>query len=182
MAQNASRSSQKLLTFWLLTGLVALIAWVISKKNQTIANNLGSTSLDNYAEKNAIAKALSKANLSQRMIQFYTAVSALETDFWTSKYYKDLKNLFSMTLASKNTLAIGKAGYGNEPDLARFKSIQDSADDFVLYLFTRFNYPQNFVTLDDLAAYMKKKGYFQSSEKDYALRLNQVYNQLYGNI
>ena len=167
MAVRVSRSWQRLLILLFPIGLIVLlVAWLTrSKRNpqQTI--------------KSVLEK---ETDLDPRMIRFYTAVSALETNFWSSSYFMKLNNLFNMTLPSKNTTAKGRAGFGKEPALARFDSVEDSAKDFVLYLFTRFNYPDNFVTLDDLAAYMKKKKYYESSEKEYAIRLNQVYKQLYG--
>jgi hypothetical protein len=155
MPRNAYPLSLKVFLFSLISGLIALVIWILQKKKK------GSS------PREIILKTFTKYEWSEQMIKYFTAISAFETAGWTSKYFRNENNLFAMTLASKNTLATGKAGYGQEPSIAHFKSIEDSAEDFQLYLKTRFNYPDNFTSLLELVSYMKYKGYFESDESKY---------------
>lgn len=124
----------------------------------------------------AIREAL--AGYPERVIQYWTAISAHETAGWTSRVYKEGNNLFGMTLATKNTTAVGKLPYGEGQ--AIFNSIADSAKDIRLYMERRFNYPMDFNSMAELVYYMKSKGYFTAPTLEYLASADAWYRKLYG--
>lgn len=112
-----------------------------------------------------IRNTLKRAGYSDRVVNNWIAISAHETAGWTSRVYRDANNLFGMTLAGKNTTAVGALPYGEHQ--AIYNNIQSSADDLVLYLQKRFKYPADFATLRDQVEYMKSKNYFGDSFANY---------------
>lgn len=149
MARKLSKRSRWLLIFSLVSGLIVLAwMWMRSKDPRSV-----------------IKRELSNAGFSDRMIAYWIAISQHETAGWTSRVYKEANNLFGMTLASRNTTAIGALPYGEHQ--AIYKSILDSARDQVLYLTVRFHYPKDFSSLRSLVDYMKAKGYFGDSVSNY---------------
>lgn len=122
-----------------------------------------------------IRKAL--AGYPDNVIKYWIAISAHETGGWSSRVYKEGNNLFGMTLASKNTTAIGELPYGERQ--AIYRSIADSAQDIRLYMEKRFKYPASFNSLAELVAYMKSKNYFTDSTLNYLQGADAWYRKLF---
>lgn len=150
MVRKSSRQSRRLLLFFLGLGLVCLLAmgWIRRKDPKAV-----------------ITRKLTAAGFSDREIQNWIAISAHETAGWTSRVYQEANNLVGMTLASRNTTAIGELPYGEHQ--AIYTSIESSADDLVLFLTVRYKYPKDFATLEEQIRYMKDRGYFGDSFKNY---------------
>lgn len=158
-----ARKSSKLF-LWLLPllGIIGLLFLALRKR-------------PNQEPQEAIRRALN--GYPQNVIEYWTAVSAHETNGWTSKVYREGNNLFGMTLASRDTTAIGKLPYGEGQ--AIYRSVEDSARDIRLYMEKRFNYPVNFSSLAELVAYMKSKRYFEDSTLNYLAGADAWYRKLY---
>lgn len=150
MEAKRSKQSRQLWISLFVSGLIALISYLLWR---------------NRSPKAVIRSVFRSAGYSEKFIDYWIAISQHETAGWTSRVYREGNNLFGMTLARKNTLAIGELDYGERQ--AIFKSIRDSAKDQILYLTVRFKYPREFATLKDLIDYMKSKNYFGDSVSNY---------------
>lgn len=106
-----------------------------------------------------IQSVLTGAGYSDRVANWWTAVSNLETGSWTSRLYKDYNNLFGMKQPlSRFSYSLGASK--SPPGYATFSSNADSVRDLIAYM-NEFNYPKDFSSIDDLVAYMKSKKYFE---------------------
>lgn len=181
MARNASKPFLMLLLFLTTGGLLYLLFAYLSKRNQSTAGNLpspGKTSPDLLTGKAGAAIRNALAGYPEQTIRNWIAISAHETGGWTSRIYREANNLFGMTLASKNTTAIGRGPYSEGQ--AMFASIDDSAKDIRLYMEKRFSYPRQFPTLLDQILYMKSKGYFTDSVDNYFTAVEKWKRKFYG--
>ena len=159
MAATHSQQSRKHLTSWLiagLAGLAALLVWLKIRNEPT----------------RVIAREFRKAGIPDGDIKLWTAIAKHETAGFTSRVYKDAKNLFGMTKPSQGAYEKGWTTatqnvlpYGERQVI--FKSIADSARDQTLFITKRFSYPKNFASLLELVTYMKQRGYFTDSLDNY---------------
>lgn len=152
MAAKQLKWYQKPFILLALSGLLGLVVWIIIW-------------MWFPSPKNRIVRACKRAGYSEDFGKVMAAVSAHETNGWTSNVYKEGHNLFGMTLASRNTLAIGVMD--NAERSAKFKSDADSVEDFIMYLTIRFNYPKDLNSIEDIVRYMKEKGYFTDQFANY---------------
>lgn len=168
----------------LLSGLYLLYRLFLSPRtasqltpsnSQDQTDQLNGVSSADISPKSVISQGLSQV-LDGDNIKYWTAISALETGYWTSPIFVHNLNLFGMRLPSGNTTA-----YGSADGFALFTSLSDSVQDLVLY-FSRLNWHQyNFASLDELVSMMKLKGYFVEPAKEYLAGAKGAYNQLYPN-
>lgn len=94
------------------------------------------------------------------MIKFWTAVSWFETAGWTSNVLKQSNNLFCIIVPGSTRLNFGE-GQTIYPDF------ESSVDGLIDHVIKPFKYPSEVFTIDELVAFMKKKGYFKGSETAY---------------
>lgn len=156
---------------------LALIAMLLLAI-RAMAKRVSSNNVSAIAQA-AIERAMYRAGYSSQMIKWWTAISAFETTYWTSPIFRRANNLWGMTLASRNTTAIGILEDAPEKQ-AVYPSLDASAEDIVLFMRKRWRYPDNFVTLADLIRYMKQRNYFTSSEVKYYEGVKSTYLKLYG--
>lgn len=182
MARKSSKPFLMLLLFLATGGLIYLLFAYLTRRNQAKAGNpmtgqsRPAADLMTGAAGAAIRNAL--AGYPEQTIRNWIAISAHETGGWTSRIYREANNLFGMTLASKNTTAIGRGPYSEGQ--AIFASIDDSAKDIRLYMEKRFSYPRSFPTLLDQILYMKSKGYFTDSVDNYYNAVSKWKRKFYG--
>jgi hypothetical protein len=60
-----------------------------------------------------------------------------------------------------------------------YDTVVDGILDILLFTQKRWNYPDNFVSLNDLVDYMKSKNYFVSSAVDYKAGVNFYFKKLF---
>ena len=156
--------------FWIGLIIVLILLFRSSKATSQPAQALQIPTQVN----DAITQALSGFGLDSNNVRFWIAVSALETDFWTSQVYIENNNLFGMRLPSSNTTAtFSQFGF------AGFDSLEDSATDLTLY-FDRLKWNQvNYPTLAALVAQMKSKNYFEESADEYLMAVSEKYSMLF---
>lgn len=130
---------------------------------------------DSDVPQEAIYIAFKNAGYPEAWAQLAIAQSAHETGGWTSAIYKENNNLFGMKQPTeRETTATGTArGH------ATFRSIQDSADDFILYLNARKAFTQKFSSPDQYVAWLKSKKYFEDSEKNYLTAVKKWFDKLF---
>ena len=151
MAQKHSARYRKGLTLSLIAGLIALTAYLVYLWR-------------NQPEK-VIRREFKRAGVSPKLTDLWVAVAKHETAGFTSRVFREGRNMFGMTLPKGTTLAIGKLPYGEGQ--AIFKNLTDSARDQVLYFTRRFSYPTNITTAESLVDNMAKRGYFTSDPRQY---------------
>lgn len=121
-----------------------------------------------------ITNILINAGLNTQNAKFWCAISAFETNNWTSDIYVQNHNLFGMRLPYDDTTAVDERN-----GFAVFLSDSDSVKDLVMY-FDRLNWEQlNFNSIPDLVSYMKAKNYFVEDETQYLQGVQARYNQLF---
>lgn len=162
---NLSGNGQNTLVF-ALTGFLAWLFLFHGKK--TTSSN----------QKQLIKQKLTAKGYSDRMGDWWGAISDHETGKWTSRLYRIYHNMFGMTQPSeRQTTSIGPVlanDNGNAVKFASFSDDDSSVDDLILYLQAR-QYPQDFESLDKLITFMQKKGYFTAP---YATYLSSVKSRL----
>lgn len=180
MARKYSKLFLMLLLFLATGGLLYLLFVYLTRSNQATASNSlpAKSSPDISTGKPGAAIRNALTGYPEQTIRNWIAISAHETAGWTSRIYREANNLFGMTLASKNTTAIGRGPYAEGQAL--FASIDDSAKDIRLYMEKRFNYPRQFPTLLDQIIYMKSKGYFTDSVDNYYNAVSKWKRKFYG--
>lgn len=94
------------------------------------------------------------------MIKYWTAVSKFETASWTSNVFKQSNNLFNLIVPGSTRLKFGEGQ-------TIFANISDSVDGLIDRVILPFKYPSSVGSIDELVAFMKKKGYFTGKESDY---------------
>lgn len=121
--------------------------------------------------KTAIATILSD-KLDAKNIRFWMAISAHETNGWTSEAFTKGNNLFGMgwvasggRIGDPRSLAIGALAGGERSDI--FSSVEDSVKDLLLYFQRTHWLKLNYDTVDDLVNAMKAKGYFTDTTSNY---------------
>lgn len=147
----AARHSKRFI--WVLVPLLTIgLLWMMTRKKNSI---------------DAIIKeTLTRAGYSQRMADMVVAVSKHETGNFTSSLSRRAKNLFGMMQPRRRpTLSIGVTE-ASEGQFATFKSYEDAAKDFVLYL-QNMKYPKDFADVDSLVSFMRSKGYFTDTLSNY---------------
>lgn len=117
-----------------------------------------------------------RGSVPDKAIQWIIGQSAHETGYrgtaWNSPVYKNLNNGFGMLHPSRRkTFSIGKGS--NQPNIegggayATYSNLSDSAKDLVLWL----NYNKvkwnNINSEEQYIAWIKRKGYFGSTESSY---------------
>lgn len=151
MAQKHSAQFRRPLTYFLTVGLLSLVAYLVYLWR-------------NQPEK-VIRREFKRSGVSPRLTDLWVAVAKHETAGFTSRVFREGRNMFGMTLPRGETLAIGKLPYGEGQ--AIFKSLTDSARDQVLYFTRRFRYPTNITTPESLVENMAGRGYFTSDPRQY---------------
>lgn len=112
--------------------------------------------------RDAILKVLRNAGYSDRMANWWVAVSNFETAKWTSELYKRYHNLFGMSQPmQRNTLSLGGVTL-NGRTWASFSNDTQSVEDLVLYM-KNFSYPKDFDNIESMVSFMKGVGYFEES-------------------
>lgn len=143
-----------------LIGLLALLILYLSQKTTAapktrILNDL-----------------LNDTKLDANNARFWMAISAHETDGWTSEAFIKGNNAFGMAwvasggrIGDPRSLAIDAFTYGERSDI--FSSVENSVKDLQLY-FQRTGWVKvNFDTIDQLVTNMHDKGYFTDSYSNY---------------
>jgi hypothetical protein len=164
MALTVSKRSRFLLVVFVIIGLAGLVILLLRMRVRS-----------------RLYRNLVRAGVSSGTARMWVAVSAFETDGWTSINFTRDHNPVGMTLASANTTAAGLAPDPNPEALARYDSLGAGIKDLVLYMFTRFKYPGTFTSIGDLANYMQSKGYFTGDPTVYSQGVQTWYNKLYSN-
>lgn len=161
MSQTARKLYLIPLAIFGIIGLAVLLLFGQAKKNP----------------QSVIKELLWELGISEPTIKFWTAVSALETDFWKSRVFKDSNNLFCIIVPGSKRLQYGEGQ-------TIFANIEDSIigpEGLYKRVLKPFKYPAHVQSLDELVSAMKQRGYFTSDAKAYLQRLKQVYTQLYPN-
>lgn len=151
MALKHSAQFRKPLTYFLIGGLLALVAYLVYLWR-------------NQPEK-VIRREFNRAGVSPRLTELWIAVAKHETAGFTSRVFQEGKNMFGMKPPKGETLAIGKLPYGEGQ--AIFRSLKDSARDQVLYFTKRFRYPTDIKTPEQLIDNMARRGYFEQDPRQY---------------
>ena len=125
--------------------------------------------------RNQIQTGLESRGIHPSVAKILTAVSALETGFWTSNLMKKANNLWGMkNPTTRSSTSTGPTSSG----FATYNDIDGALDDIRLYL-TYFRYPEQ-ATLTEFAQTMKNKGYFTEELSGYLPALQSTYKELYG--
>jgi hypothetical protein len=119
-----------------------------------------------------IRKRLAKAGIDDYYIDFWVAVSKVESGNYTGtlmKYY----NPFSMTVPSKRpSLRDGEwFGTADKQKFSTYANFSDAADDLYLWL-VYVKFPLGLVNNDAMVSAMKSKGYFASDATAYLRAVN----------
>lgn len=162
MAQTVSKRSRKLWLAFVIIGLLSLVVFLVRSR-----------------PKNLLYRILKRAGASPDTAKMWVAVSAFETDGWTSINFKRDNNPAGLTLANKETTALGLAPDPNPEALARYGSKRAGYNDLALYMFTRWNYPGQFTSISSLVSFMQSKGYFTGDQVTYASGVQLWYNKLF---
>src|SRR5262249_6755719 len=120
----------------------------------------------------AIRKALQLQGIPEQTIKFWIAVSAFETNGWTSQVFRDSNNLFNLIVPGLPALSYGEGQ-------TIFASLEDAANGLYKYVIKPFNYPLYFPTLRTLTDFMKSKNFYISDSNSYYNGTLQWYNKLY---
>lgn len=134
---------------WLVGLLILLLLFLRGKSSSAMGSSPRAT----------IQSLLTEAGYSDRVANWWTAVSNLETGAWTSKLFRDYNNLFGMK-QPLTRFSYSQGASTSPPGYATFASQADSVRDLIAYM-KEFNYPKDFNSIDDLVAYMKSKKYFE---------------------
>jgi hypothetical protein len=145
---RTSRSGGNTSLLFFLGGLTALLLFLSGRSS---------------SPREKIKRTLTQSGYSPNLAKWWAAVSDHETGTWTSNLYRNAHNLFGMKQPlSRPTLSVGATSSG----FASFNNDQQSIDDLLLYL-NEFNYPKDFLSLDDFIAFMKTKRYFEDRYENY---------------
>ena len=115
--------------------------------------------------------------MSRTTAQYWVAVSAFETDGWTSQVLKDSNNLFSIEAWPGSNLPALSYGEGQ----IIFGSYAKAVDGLYKYVIKAIGYPLDFTTLANLTYFMKSKSFYQSDANTYYSGVADWYNQLFSN-
>lgn len=125
-----------------------------------------------------IEATLTKAGYPLETVRYWVCISAFETAGWTSQIFRKYNNLWGMTLAPRDTTAIGVASDTPEKQ-AIYSSVQSSADDIVLFMQKRWRYPKTWSNIAHLVSYMKDRNYFTGNKDQYIAGVESWYKKLY---
>ena len=113
---------------------------------------------------------LLKDEVDSSMARIIVAIAKHESGNFNSGLTRRSNNLFGMTwpqlrpsTATGHIIAID---HGNVRRFCTYSSLSSSVNDMVLYL-KHWGYPLNLNTPEEMVHVMKKKGYFEASEKSY---------------
>lgn len=106
-----------------------------------------------------IKSILTGAGYSDRMANWWAAVSNLETGKWTSRLYTVYHNMFGMKQPLLR-FTYSRGATQSPQGYASFDSDADSVKDLIAYM-QHFNYPKDFDSIDAMVSFMKSKGYFE---------------------
>jgi hypothetical protein len=127
--------------------------------------------------KQIIEDTLTKAGYPLETVRYWVCVSAFETAGWTSSIFRLYKNLWGMTLAPRDTTAIGASDTPEKQ--AIYTSVQSSADDLILFMQKRWKYPKSFASIEHLVSYMKDRNYFMGNKDQYIAGVKSWYKKFY---
>jgi len=162
--------------FWglLLSGLViayVIFLWISSRKGQ---NKITSAKQTKLIQSNS--DLLGDATNEQVIMSFVAqvipeinpliimAISAHETNNFTSTVYHNNNNLFGMRMPkSRETTALGDT---NADGYANYANIEDSIEDFVLW-FQSNGLSMSFTSTDEIVTAMHQHKYFEASLAGY---------------
>jgi len=120
-----------------------------------------------------LALQLQKNGYSESYFTNWILISVLETGNYTTAVFLDGSNPWGMHKPSirPNTALPGTLPCDSGDQCATYRSVAAAAIDLILYM-RHFNYPKKgFPSLLDQVKFMKTKGYFQISVKEYYNRL-----------
>jgi len=158
MALSASKKS---ILLWLLLPLIGLLAlWFLFRRGPAPTIN----------------RILSRYGIPSLTRKYWIAISAFETNFWTSRVFRDSNNLFNIIMPAKYGLPALKYGEGQ----TIFSSTEESVVALAEHVLKPFNYPRVPASLGDLVSYMKTKGFYTASEALYQTGARSAFDKLYG--
>jgi hypothetical protein len=141
------------------------------QEQETTGNNL--TKAQKYVETFKLIREIFPDEYSDNFVMFATAQSGLETGDFTSKLYNEQNNLFGM----RHPVIRQTKSLGNVKDYANFDSLEDSAEDLLLY-YNHFKIAPSFASLSDYIKTIKGHGYFTAPYLDYYNGVRTKYNYL----
>jgi len=121
-------------------------------------------------------QSLTRLGISEPTAKFWVAVSAFETTGWTSKVFRDSKNLMCIIVPGSRRLPYGEGQ-------TIFDTIELSIDGpqgLYQRVLKPYRYPAHVQSIDELVDYMKLKGYFTSNKSDYLKGVKSWYQKIYG--
>ena len=158
MPQNVHKRSRVVLACSLILGLLGLVWYLLNFRNKP---------------PQVIARVLRSEGMSDRMVKYWTAVSAYETNGWSSRVFRDSDNLFNLIVPKSNRLPYGEGQ-------TIFESRELAAKGLFMHVIKPFRYPLEVSSLDELTEVMKQKGYYEISQGDYLRGVTAWYKKLYG--
>jgi len=161
MAATSSKRLQKQVAFYVIAGLLSLVA-LVALAFRTVLQS----------PKGAISKVLASVGMDEQTIKFWIAISAFETNGWTSRVFKDSNNLFNIIVPGSVKLSYGEGQ-------TIYSGIEESVRGLYDHVLKPYRYPLSFRKLADLVAFMKSKNYFESNEDAYLSGCKQWYKKLF---
>jgi len=119
-----------------------------------------------------IRKHLSANSIPEQTVKYWIAVSAYETNGWSSQVFKDSRNLFDLIVPGKPGLS-----YGEHQTI--YSTLDEAAEDLVKQVLHPFKYPNVFTSLQQMTDLMKSKGYYGIDKATYYIGAAQWYNKLF---
>lgn len=162
MSQQSYKPSRRRRVIYVLTGLVALLVLIVVLLKTVFRSPAA-----------AIKAVMRKEGWDDQYIKLWTAISAFETNGWSSRVFKDSKNAFNIIVPGST-----KLDYGEGQTI--YPSVSESVTGLIKHVIGPFDYPTSASSLQTLVHIMKQKGYFTSSEDDYLAGARAWYLKLYG--
>lgn len=168
MSHNRSKFYRMLLIPLAVIGLPVLLFAAIRKAKS------------NTKEMDAIRSTLSSYGISEGTIRLWIAVSALETNGWTSKVFQDSNNLFCLIIPKSKRLDYGEGQtiFMNEQGMYD-SPLHEAADALYRHVILPFKYKLEYSSIDELVTAMKERKYFTASINSYLTGVKFWYPKLF---
>lgn len=121
-------------------------------------------------------ESLTRLGISEPTAKFWVAVSAFETNGWSSKVFRESNNLMCIIVPGSRRLPYGEG----QTIFDNLESSIDGPQGLYQRVLKPFRYPAHVQSLEELVDYMKLKNYFMSNKFDYLKGVKSWYSKLYG--
>jgi len=165
---NVRKPWRRGVALWLVLGLlvplpVLLLVWYFRNRPKAV-----------------IRRALKADGLSDRTIEYWTAISAFETAYppgssarpWSSPVFRKSRNLFNLVIPGSIRLETGEGQ-------TVFPEAIDSARALISHVLVPYGYPRDPGSLGELVEAMSDRQFFVSDPGDYLKGVKVWYDKLY---